>query len=41
MVQPGDTVTFRGEVREGRVQLSALNQDGQPVLTKATAELLP
>ncbi|HEY4027775.1 MAG TPA: MaoC family dehydratase [Candidatus Dormibacteraeota bacterium] len=41
MVRPGDTVTFRGEEREGRVQLTALNQDGQPVVTKATAELLP
>jgi acyl dehydratase len=41
MVRPGDTVTFCGEEREGKVQLSALNQDGQPVVTKATAELLP
>jgi acyl dehydratase len=41
MVRPGDTVTFRGEEREGRVQLSALDQDGKPVMTKATAELLP
>jgi acyl dehydratase len=41
MVRPGDTVAFRGEEREGTVQLSALNQDGQPVVTKATAELLP
>jgi acyl dehydratase len=40
MVRPGDTVTFRAEEREGRVQLTALNQDGQPVVTKATAELL-
>jgi acyl dehydratase len=41
MVRPGDTVTFRGEEREGRVQLRASNQDGESVLTKATAELLP
>jgi acyl dehydratase len=41
MVRPGDTVAFRGEEREGMVRLSALNQDGQPVVTKATAELLP
>ena len=41
MVRPGDTVTFRGEERDGRVQLTAVNQDGQPVLTKATAEVLP
>jgi acyl dehydratase len=41
MVRPGDTVTFRGEDREGRIQLTALDQSGQPVLTKAAAELLP
>ena len=40
MVRPGDTVTFRGEERQGRVELTAVNQDGQPVLTRATAELL-
>jgi acyl dehydratase len=40
MVRPGDTVTFRGEEQDGRVQLTALDQDGQPVITKATAELL-
>ena len=39
MVQPGDTVAFRGDEREGQVQLTAVNQDGQPVMTKATAEL--
>jgi acyl dehydratase len=39
MVRPGDTVTFRCEERDGRVQLTARNQDGQPVVTKATAEL--
>jgi acyl dehydratase len=41
MVRPGDTVAFRGEEQGGRVQLSASNQHGEPVLTKATAELLP
>jgi len=41
MVRPGDTIAFRGEEREGRVELSASNQDGEPVLTKATAELRP
>jgi acyl dehydratase len=41
MVRPGDTVTFRGTEEGGRVQLSASNQDGEPVLTKTTAELLP
>jgi acyl dehydratase len=40
MVRPGDTVTFRGQEHDGKVQLSAFNQDGQPVVTKATAELL-
>ncbi len=40
MVRPGDTVTFRAEERGGPIQLTALNQDGQPVMTKATAELL-
>src|ERR1700716_3502382 len=35
MVSPGDTVTFRAEERDGRVVLSAVNQDGQPVLSKA------
>jgi acyl dehydratase len=40
MVRPGDTVTFRAEERDGRVQLTALDQEGQPVLTKAAAELL-
>ena len=41
MVRPGDTVTFRGEERDGRVQLTAVNQDGRPVLSKAVAELRP
>ncbi len=39
MVRPGDTVTFRGEEREGRVRLTALNEEGQPVVTKAVADL--
>jgi acyl dehydratase len=39
MVRPGDVVTFRGEGGEGGVQLSAVNQDGEAVLTKAAAEL--
>jgi acyl dehydratase len=41
MVRPGDTITFRGDEQGGKVQLSASNQDGEPVLTKATAELIP
>jgi acyl dehydratase len=39
MVLPGDTVTFRAEpVGEGKLELSAVNQKGESVLTKATAE---
>jgi len=40
MVRPGDTVTFRGDREDGRVRLTALNQDGQPVVSKAVAELM-
>jgi len=39
MVRPGDTVTFRGEERDGRVELTAVNQDGRPVVTRGQAEL--
>jgi acyl dehydratase len=39
MVSPGDTVTFRGEAEDGRVRLTAVNQDGQPVVTRGLAEL--
>jgi acyl dehydratase len=39
MVVPGDTVTFSAEQSApGRLQLRAVNQRGEPVLTKATAE---
>ena len=39
MVVPGDTVTFRAEpAGDGRLELSAFNQKGEAVLTKATAE---
>ena len=39
MVVPGDTVTFRAEpTGDGRLELSALNQKGEAVLTKAMAE---
>lgn len=38
-VQPGDTVTFRGREEDRRVELSAVNQHGQAVLTRASAEL--
>ena len=42
MVRPGDTVTFRAERDggNGRVRLTAVNQDGQPVISKAVAELM-
>lgn len=40
MVLPGDTVTFTGEADEaGRIRLSATNQKGEAVLSKAAAEL--
>jgi acyl dehydratase len=39
MVLPGDTVTFNATPDgEGRLELSAINQKGEAVLTKATAE---
>jgi acyl dehydratase len=41
MVRPGDKITF-GAIQQGeRVQLTAVNQDGRAVLTKAWAELFP
>jgi acyl dehydratase len=39
MVRPGDTVTFRGRQKGTEVELSAVNQAGEPVLTRARAEL--
>ena len=39
MVVPGDTVTFTAEpAGTGKLELRAVNQRGQPVLTKAAAE---
>jgi acyl dehydratase len=39
MVAPGDTVTFSAEPTEpGMLDLRAINQRGEPVLTKAVAE---
>lgn len=39
MVLPGDTVTFTAEpMGEGRLELKAVNQAGDPVLTRASAE---
>ena len=41
MVEPGDTVTFAAEAAgPGKLALSAVNQRGEPVLTKASAEYL-
>ena len=39
IVRPGDTVTFRGTQKGAEVELSAFNQAGEPVLTRARAEL--
>ena len=40
MVVPGDTVTFTAEpAGPGRLDLRALNQRGEPVLTKSVAEV--
>jgi acyl dehydratase len=42
MVVPGDTVTFRAEpAGEGRLELTAVNQKGEAVLTKASADYEP
>jgi acyl dehydratase len=39
IVVPGDTVTFSAEQRApGKLELRAVNQRGEPVLTKASAE---
>jgi acyl dehydratase len=41
MVVPGDTVTFTAEpvrTSPGKLDLRAVNQRGEPVLTKSTAE---
>jgi acyl dehydratase len=39
MVVPGDTVTFTAQpAREGKLELRAVNQREEPVLTKSVAE---
>lgn len=39
MVEPGDSVTFGAEpVGQGRLELRAINQRGEAVLTKAAAD---
>jgi acyl dehydratase len=41
MVEPGDKVTFAAEDSgPGKLALSAVNQRGEPILTKASAEYL-
>ena len=41
MVEPGDTVTFAAvDAGPGKLALSAVNQRGEQVLTKASAEYL-
>src|ERR1700730_18500074 len=40
MVRPGDTVTFRAERKDGRIETPAQTRGGEPVLTKASAETL-
>jgi acyl dehydratase len=41
MVEPGDTVTFAAEeAGPGKLTLTAVNQRGEPVMTKASAEYL-
>ena len=41
MVEPGDAVTFAAdEAKPGKLSLSAVNQRGEQVLTKASAEYL-
>ena len=40
IVEPGDTITFTAESKgAGVVELKAINQRGEPVLTKGTAGL--
>ncbi len=42
MVEPGDTVTFSAEETEpGRLELRAVNQHGDIILTKAFAQFEP
>ena len=40
LVVPGDTVTFTAEpAGDGKLEIKAVNQRGEPVLTKAVAEV--
>jgi acyl dehydratase len=40
MVRPGDTVTFRADKSDGRIDITATNQEGEQVLTKSSAEFV-
>jgi len=41
-VEPGDTVTFSAESSaSGKIELRAVNQRGDAVLTKASADTAP
>jgi len=39
IVRPGDKVTFRSEESDRAVQLTAVNQNGEAVVTRAVAEV--
>jgi acyl dehydratase len=39
MVEPGDTVTFTASRAGEKLELTAVNQKGEAVLTKSTAEI--
>jgi acyl dehydratase len=42
MVVPGDTVTFSAEpASDGKLTLAAVNQRGETVLTKTSADYVP
>jgi len=41
MVEPGDTVTFTAdEVAEGKLQIKAVNQHGDVIISKGAAEFV-
>ncbi|HEX2647220.1 MAG TPA: MaoC/PaaZ C-terminal domain-containing protein [Candidatus Dormibacteraeota bacterium] len=42
MVEPGDTVTFMAQrIADEKLELTAVNQKGEPVLTKASGDYRP
>ncbi|MBJ7603699.1 MAG: MaoC family dehydratase N-terminal domain-containing protein [Candidatus Dormibacteraeota bacterium] len=38
MVRPGDEITYRAEANDGGLKLSAVNQNGEAVLSRASAK---